>query len=78
VQVSAEGCHGRGVAWQKSGLRNTGDAGPVSVVNADGWKAIKLRAPPNCEQDEEREQGARLYEAYGPRKRYGSNRNHVC
>ena len=51
------------LARHKSGLGNTGDAGAVSVDNADGWKAIELRTRPNSEQDEEHEQSPSMCEA---------------
>jgi hypothetical protein len=77
VQASAEGGQGGGVVRHESGLGNTGDAGAVSVGNADGRKAIELRTRPHRQHDEEREQSARICEAEGPRKHYGSNRSHV-
>jgi hypothetical protein len=59
---------GRGVARQESDLGNTGHAGAVSVGNSDGRKAIELRTRPNNEEDEAREQNARICEAQGPWK----------
>jgi hypothetical protein len=36
-----------------------------------------LRTCPNRQNDEEQKRSARMGEAHGPRKHYGSNRNHV-